>query len=680
MLPIFRPSVALFSGCAVLVLLFITAASLSFAGPFRMAPLIRQNMVLQQQASAPIWGWGNPGTEVRIRPSWGGIERVRVRPDSTWMLTLRTPKAGGPFQLVIEHDDSTLTISNVLVGEVWLCSGQSNMEMTLAGWPPGDTVLNSEDEIAHASSSRIRLFTVERAYSAASESECDGEWLECSPSTVRDFSATAYFFGKKLTGELEVPVGLIHASWGGTPIESWINAIYLSRFARYDATLEKIHTSVAGQHRMIEFLHRYPAIDMGVRKGSDRWKGLNLRDESCARRSYNDDGWGVMRLPTLWESTDLGEFDGVVWFRKRLTVPRDWVGKDLVLSLGPIDDIDVTYVNGAMVGSHEREHEWKEERIYRIPASVVDSTMLQVAVRVVDFQGGGGVYGDPKSMSLRPAQCGDGLSLAGDWKYLPIASYFDKTLFVFGAEGNAYDARPRMSIELSARTLTALYNGMIAPLIPYAIQGVIWYQGEANVGNPDDYKELLPLLIDNWRMDFRSEDMPFFYVQIAPFAYGGRSEYLREAQTASLSVKNTGMVVTLDIGNPQNIHPANKQEVGRRLALLALAKTYHRKIPCSGPTYRSMRKVQDAIELSFDHTENGLVLIGGMAGNGFQIAGADRVFRNATVRVHGNRLLVSHPGISHPESVRYAFTDTPGATLFNTAGLPAPSFRTDVWK
>jgi sialate O-acetylesterase len=656
------------------------ATGMCQAGSFRLAPLMTQNMVLQQQTHAPIWGWGMPGAEVKVRASWGTTASVRVRPDSTWMLTVRTPKAGGPFRLVIEHEDTSATLTNVLVGEVWLCSGQSNMEMPLAGWPPGDTVLNAAEEIAHADFTNIRLFTVKRAFSATPESTCGGEWVECSPSTAGDFSATAYFFGKRLFEELHVPIGLIHSSWGGTHIESWIGAGFFSRFSRYDTTLQKIREAASGQHRLVDWLHRYPVVDMGPRKGERRWKDLTFQDKGCPVRSYDDTGWRAMRLPTVWEATEVGEFDGVIWFRKQVTIPREWVGKNLVVDIGPVDDIDVTYVNGFKIGSHEREGEWKVERTYQVPGSVIDSTLVEIAVRVIDYQGGGGIYGDPKLMSLHPEQSDERIALAGEWKYLPVAAYFGNKLFVFGSVGNQYETRPRLSIDLSANTPTTLYNGMIFPVIPYAIQGVIWYQGEANVGNPNEYKQLFPLLIENWRADFRLGDFPFYYVQIAPYEYGDRSEYLREAQTATLSVTNTGMAVTLDIGNRRNIHPPNKQDVGGRLALLALAKTYKRNVPYSGPIYVSMRKTKDSIELSFDHTEKGLVLTGGMLGNGFQIAGVNRVFKNADVVVRGNKLIVSHPDILHPVAVRYAFSNTCEATLFNTAGLPAPSFRTDDWE
>ena len=353
-----------------------------------------------------------------------------------------------------------------------------------------------------------------------------------------------------------------------------------------------------------------------------------------------------------------------------------------MLKLGPIDDIDVTYVNGARVGGHEGEGEWSVERVYRVPGSIVDSTVVEIAVRVIDYQGGGGIYGKPASMSLGPERSGESIGLAGEWKYVPVAALSGHSLFTFGPRGRVYESRPRFRVELSANTPTALYNGMVAPLIPYAIRGVIWYQGEANTNEPQQYRTLFPLLIENWRSDFGNRDFPFYYAQIAPFEYDApaQSQYLREAQTATLAVKNTGMAVTLDIGNPQNIHPSNKKDVGERLALWALAKTYGRQIVYSGPLVKTVKKQKGSIALSFDHAGKGLVMRAGPRGNSFQIAGTDRVFRDAVVAVRGARLIISHPDIVFPEAVRYAFSNAPEATLFNAEGLPAPSFRTDAWE
>lgn len=664
----------------ILGLLLVAAESSSQDSAFRMASLFTDNMVLQQKSDVPVWGKGSPGTNIVLRSSWGKISSSRVGADSTWVAKLRTPGAGGPYTLTIRFNDSSLTIRNVMVGEVWLCSGQSNMQMPVEGWPP-TTILNSASEIKHASYPSIRLFTVKRTYAAAPEATCSGNWEECSPATVPGFSASAYFFGRELYRNLNIPIGLIHSSWGGTPVESWTSGEYLSRIPGFDSTIRSIRVAASELKTVNDWLRQFPTIDVGKRPRDSRWQDLAFDDGDCMAPRFNDSLWRNMQLPTLWERTDVGEFDGVVWFRKMVSIPATWLHKDLILELGPIDDMDATYVNGMKVGGHEAEGAWNVNRIYTIPKGLVDTTLLHVAVRVIDNGGGGGIYGEPKSLSIHLEGQEERISLAGDWKYLPVADYEGDKLFVLGSKGEQFFKRPHVSVNFSAYKATALYNGMIAPLIPFALAGAIWYQGEANTNAPTLYKTLFPLMIENWRAAFKSPTLPLYYVQIAPFDYGKQtgSEYLREAQLASLAVKNTGMAVTMDIGNAGNIHPANKQDVGRRLALWALAKNYKKNLEYSGPLYRSQRKFKDRIELTFDHAKNGLVLIGREDGNGFQIAGADHVFRQAEVKIVGNKLLVSHPDIIEPQSVRYAFGNTSQATLFNTVGLPSPSFRTDDW-
>ena len=302
-------------------LFFVHASAYCRESRFRLAPLIADNMVLQQQHDVPVWGWGMPGTEIKIQASWGVVQASRVKADSTWMLNVRTPRAGGPYRLIIDHDDTSLTIANVLIGEVWLCSGQSNMEMPLAGWPPRDTILNAAQEINRASFPGLRFCTVRREFSAVPESVCDAIWTECSPAAAPSFSATAFFFGRRLHETLGVPVGLIHASWGGTPVESWISARYLSRLPRYDTTLQNLHESAETRRRMQEWMRRYPGFDMRERKGENRWKDLRFDDDQCPARSYDDAGWRTMRLPTTWEKTEMGNFDGVVWFRRKVKIP-----------------------------------------------------------------------------------------------------------------------------------------------------------------------------------------------------------------------------------------------------------------------------------------------------------------------------------------------------------------------
>jgi sialate O-acetylesterase len=353
----------------------------------------------------------------------------------------------------------------------------------------------------------------------------------------------------------------------------------------------------------------------------------------------------------------------------------------MTVELGPVDDMDITFVNGTRVGGMETEGLWNVDRIYSVPDSLVSTTTVTIAVRVVDTQGGGGMFGKASQMVLRLSGTDETRPLAGAWKYLPVASYDGSAFHVFGAAGQKFYTHPAMGIPLTSHTPAVLYNAMIAPLVSYAIKGAIWYQGESNIGNSEEYQSLLPAMITDWRSKFRSGDFPFYYVQIAPFGgygAGGHSELLREAQLAALSTKNTGMAVTLDIGSVRTIHPSDKKNVGERLAFLALAKNYGKMNPCSGPVYKTMKIDRDKIVLTFANADKGLVLK--KAGDEFQIAGADKVFKPAAIEIRGKNLVVSSSGVQNPVAVRYAFTDTSAGVLFNADGLPSSSFRTDRWK
>jgi sialate O-acetylesterase len=649
---------------------------------FRLAPLFQDNMVLQQQRDVPIWGKGIPGTNIIIKASWGKTASAIVRPDSNWMVKLSTPKAGGPFQLSIRHGNSLSVIRNILAGEVWLCSGQSNMEMPLEGWPPSDTILNSANEIDQALYPSIRLFTVMHAYEAAPTDMCTGSWVECSPVDVRGFSAAAFYFGKMLYTSLKVPIGLINSNFGGTFVEAWMDKESLMPFEEYAATLKKLDESRASFHSLTQWIIKHPSITIQEQDPLRKWLGLNFQDELCSLRNYNDSTWQEMKLPTLWEQSTMGEFDGVVWFRKQVTIPLTWKGKEIVLQLGPIDDMDETYVNGKKVGEYMSDGFYNVNRVYKIPGSLIQDSLLQIAVRVIDLRGGGGIWGKGIKMVVAQDTGSAGISIEGMWKYLPVAELRSNIFYVYGAGENEYSKRPKLPLNFSQDTPTSLFNGMINPLIPFALKGVIWYQGENNVSHPMIYNKLFSSLITGWRKDFQSGDFPFYFVQIAPNDYGtnSKSQLLREAQLKTLSVKNTGMAVTIDIGNPKNIHPSNKEDVGKRLAFWALAKTYHKKIPFSGPLYKSMKSVRSEIILSFDYSGSGLVLKPKNGELNFLIAGQDKVFRKAMVRVQGRTLIVSNPEISMPIAVRYAWSNVEEGTLFNREGLPASSFRTDDWK
>lgn len=653
-----------------------------------MPSIFSDNMVLQQKSDVPIWGKARPNTKVKIKTTWKKSAETIADKEGNWIVKIKTPKAGGPYEMKIQVGDSNIVYKNILIGEVWLCSGQSNMEMPLQGWPPRDTIWGASKEIPNATNPNIRFFTVSRAVSDKPENNCNGTWVESNPETASLFSATAYFFGKKLYEELKVPIGLIHSSWGGTPVEAWMSGKYISQVDQYKTIVEQLDKSKDEIRKLKEWLSSKPIIDVSKNDAATRWQNLDFQDSACSSINFDDSRWKEMNLPTNWEKTELGTFDGVVWFRKKIEIPETWINKELILELGPIDDMDVTFVNGIKIGSYETAGYWQTDRVYTIPAEIVKDKNLTIAVRVIDNQGGGGIWGTPDKMKIHPKDSDSSnksdeiISLATSWKYLPLAEFTDGKFYVFGYANEEFNNRPKLSIDLSAYTPTTLYNGMIAPLIPYRIKGVIWYQGESNTGNPELYKILFPLMIKNWREDWKQGNFPFYYVQIAPYNYGEStpSQKLREAQLQTLSVPKTGMVVTLDIGNPENIHPGNKKEVGERLALWALAKDYNKKVVYSGPIYKSMKIVNDKIELTFDYADGGLVLKEKNGENNFLIAGEDKIFKKAEVKVVGKKLIVFNSDVKNPVAVRYCWDNVSEGTLFNKAKLPASSFRTDNWE
>ncbi|MCF7803738.1 MAG: glycosyl hydrolase family 2 [Candidatus Marinimicrobia bacterium] len=660
-------------------LLSLLVALEAFA--IEMPAIFSDQMVLQRNAEVTVWGKAEPGEIITVTGSWGSEASAQADENGDWSVQLKTTDTGGPYSLEVANKVTTLAFEDVLLGEVWLCSGQSNMEMPMQGWPPNDLIQNSKEEISAADYPDIRLYTVERTISAQELTDTDGTWKVCTPESVAEFSATAYFFGRNLHTELGVPIGLIHASWGGTPVEAWTSTEALRTVDEMRETLEKIESSRDDVLKYNRWLASHETVQFKS-SGEDRFTSLEFNDAQCANPGYDDENWRSMAQPTLWEETGMGQWDGVVWYRKNISVPPEWAGQPLTLELGPIDDMDATYFNGNLVGRNEVEGVWQKDRMYTVPGDLVKSGENLIAVRVIDTGGGGGIYGDPKEMQLYPGdEKGEALSLAGDWKYLPIAELHNGEYYRFGIETAEFFERPEVPITVGASTPSCLYNGMIAPITPLTIRGVIWYQGEANTGRPEQYKTLFPTMIRDWRDQFGQENMPFYYVQIAPYDYGPEtaSQRLREAQFETLSVPYTGMAVTLDIGNPDNIHPANKQDVGKRLARWALVNEYGKDAIPSGPLYTSMEKIDGKVILHFDYADGGLKITGDGSAN-FRIAGNDRTFYPANVKVRKSTIVVSHPEVPNPVAVRYAWDDTSAASLFNKAGLPASSFRTDDWE
>ncbi len=498
-----------------LVLLLVNAGAV-FAD-VKLPAVISDNMVLQRGRKAPIWGWAEPGEKVRVKGSWQLFgTSTKAKDNGKWMVKIQPPKAGGPYEIVLKGNN-TITLKNILVGEVWICSGQSNMQWSVR------QAANPEQEVAAADFPKVRLFTVKRKVAEQPQSDCVGSWTMCSPETVPGFSAVGYFFGRELHQQLDVPVGLIHTSWGGTPAEAWTRR----------GVLESEPDCIPILQRFDEAMAKYPEAKKKYEENVGKWKE--------AAEKAKTEGKNPPRRPR-------GPF-------------------------GP---------------------------------------------------------GNPHS----PA---------------------------------------------------GLYNAMIAPLIPYSIGGAIWYQGESNAGRAYQYRQLFPAMITNWREDWGQGKFPFLFVQLANFMavtpepVDSAWAELREAQLMTLALPKTGMAVIIDIGEANNIHPKNKQDVGKRLALWALAKTYGKKQVYSGPIYKSMKTEGNKIILNFEHVGGGFAAGGGEPLKGFAVAGADRKFVWADAKIDGNTVVISSNEVSVPVAVRYGWANNPVCNLYNKEGLPASPFRTDDW-
>jgi len=624
-------------------------------------PLFSDHLVLQRNTKVPVWGWTTPGAKVTVK--FGGQTKVAVaRADGKWVAELGPMPVSSEaraMMITLGDNERSLTIEDVLVGDVWLCSGQSNMEM-------GIGACNATSDIAAANFPQIRLLTVPRLIAGEPVPSADMHWSPCSPVTVLQglwggFSAAGYFFGRELYTQLKIPIGLIHSSWGGTVAEAWTSASGLQPMGDFNDRLKQLAEAKPGEK--VDFAAAYEAWcqsnDPGTRQG---W----------AKAECDTSSWKGVSMPEAFEKTGLPDFDGVVWFRRTFELPVDWAGKPLTLGLGPIDDIDTTWVNGTKVGQMNR---YDLNRVYQVPGEVLHAGANTVAVRVLDTGGDGGLVGKPEQMFIKPASPGVGgpISLAGSWQMRDSAPL------------SKLPAPPVVPDANNPNVVTVLYNGMIAPLLPFAIKGVIWYQGESNAGRAEQYRKLLPAMIEDWRGHFGVGDFPFYIVQLAAFQPVHEQPRdndwaeLREAQAFTAEhVPHCGLAVAIDIGEANDIHPKNKAEVGRRLALCALAKTYGQKREYSGPWYHSSKIRGSKIQLSFNHVDGGLSAKGGEL-QGFAIAGEDRKFVWANAIIEGKNVIVSSPAVAKPVAVRYGWDINPVCNLYNQSGLPAVPFRTDDW-
>ena len=609
--------------------------------------LFCDQMVIQRDRRVPVWGWATPGSSVAV--TINGLKRSAITSDEgRWRVDIGPLPAGGPHVLEIVGEKS-VSISDVLVGDVWLCSGQSNMEM------PVTRTDNAEQEIAEGRHPNIRLFQVARKIAKTPQPTVLGTWKTCSPQSVGPFSAVAYYFGRALQKEIDVPVGLIHSSWGGTPAEAWSGAEVLKTMEDFRGVL----ADVLQGGKAAERLHFERMKEWWPKCNSPRLIG-KWRIEP-----FDDRNWKTMAIPQLWEDADEGleAFDGIVRFRRTFDLPESALRGQVLLSLGCMNDIDTTWVNGHRVGGESR---WDTPRRYPLPIEYLKAGKNVIAARVCDVGGSGGMYGDKKD--FRIVAEGQEISLAGDWRY---------------EVGVSASELPGLPPSYRSHTSpTVLYNGMIAPLVPFGIRGALWYQGESNAGRPEQYSRLLPKMIAGWRNRFEHE-FPFLIVQLANFkavqqkpAEGGWAE-IRESQrqVADNDDKN-GLVVITDLGLSDDVHPTNKQDVGMRLASLALALEYGRDVLHAGPTYRRIILEDKSIRVKFSSVGSGLSVHGDSL-SGFAIAGEKGEFVWAQATVDGNDVILSAEGIDQPRHARYNWASNPIGNLFNKEGWPAAPFRSD---
>lgn len=620
----------------------------------RLPHLVGDSMVLQREVPLKIWGWASPGEKVNVNFNGKNLT-VAAGPDGKWLTRFPAMKVGGPYNMVIKGKN-TIVLKDVLIGDVWLCAGQSNMvhQMRLHN-------ITYADDIASANNPKIRQYWVHTATSLIGPSEDlpPGNWKSANSKDIKDFSVVAYFFAKQIFAKYGIPIGIINASVGGTSIESWTSEEGLIDVGglREIIIRNKDTAYVNGVNRK--------AVSNQFKKAINTDKGLN-GDIKWYDPEYLPKGWMNINIPGYWEDQGIRDLDGVVWYRRVFDVPAAMVGIPALIHMGRIIDADRFYVNGQQVGNTGYQY---PQRRYHLSPGILKAGKNIFVIRVENSAGKGGFVPDKPYFIEAGNQS---IDLKGDWQY-KVGEVYTPAVKT-GSYGISEQAQP-----------TALYNAMIAPLTNYGLKGILWYQGESNVGNAMAYKKILPAMINDWRSKFNRPDLPFFYVQLPNH---GDMRYqpaesglalMREAALQTLKVPFTGMAVTIDLGEWNDLHPDNKRDVGERLALIARHFTYgERSLIYSGPIFQSSKVFGNEIVVSFNHVGSGLVPIDGEPLSQFEIAGEDKKFVWASAKIESDKVVVWSDQIRSPKYVRYAWADNPvNPNLYNLEKLPASPFRTD---
>ena len=617
--------------------------------PF-VSPIFGDNMVLQRGKANTIWGWSEPGDHIQVQIGEQAASAI-AGADRRWQVTIQPPPAGGPFTIKITGHE-TVELHNVLVGDVWLCGGQSNMGLPL------QFARNGAEDVKTANYPEIRFFSVEGHPAYLHSDVIAGSWKAVSPETAGRLSAVGFYFARKVQNEIHVPIGMVVDALGGTPAESWTSAEALRPLHDFDiplAELQRLASEGAPEYGNY-VMHWYDRYDIGL-KGN--WAAPDLDDSS----------WTPVDIPGGFKELGVPETPALAWFRREIVLPDKLPAGMPLLFLGSIERMDTVYINGRSVGASA----WVENpRVYPLFGAVLKPGKNVIVIRVLKTKPDGGFLGKPEELHLT----------LGDKTSIPLAGKWKGKL--------SLDARPPQPLPIAYENWpvmpAVLYEGMLKPIAPLAITGALWYQGEQNSPRGFQYRRILPAMIADWRKLFGQGDFPFYIVSLPAFkprsatpVVGDEWTETRESQAiTAASVPNSCLAVTIDTGDADNIHAKDKQPVGERLALCALANQYRKKVVASGPTLKSVDRHSGSIRLHFAHTDGGLVVKGTKLEE-FAIAGEDRKWVWADAQIKGKTIIVSSPSVPNPKEVRYAWQSNPAATLFNGAGLPAGPFRTDTW-
>ena len=665
------------------MILFLIGCQTNSSTELSLNNLFNDHMVLQQDTLVSFWGQATKGVKVNLHCSWGVQATTVADETGNWVVQLNTPKADNKSHTVtVKSKKNTIKIQDVLLGEVWLASGQSNMEMPMKGFRYAkihELVEGAEEEIANANYPEIRMFTVKRIIAFESQENTEGNWAVCSPETLGEFSAVAYYFGKKLYEELNVPIGLIHSSFGGSPAESWVRLDFIEKIKGFENTSKRLEIANDPKTPYNKWVAKHTSVKCDSLIEVDNFKWVDETHKEFLSSDYNDDAWQDATVASIGEAFEKDDFNGIGWIRQQLNIESLPQG-DLVFDLGETDDLYTIYINGEMIG--RKEYWGVASNRYTFSSGVLKKGQNTIAIRFIDVWGEGGLNVDRnRGIYIKDKKI---IALNEDWKLNRVCYLTGGDFYKLESNDEEIALASPERMPHQSNSPTTLNNGMIAPLVPYTIRGFIWYQGESNEQRAEEYKTLFPAVIDSWRAQWKNESLPFYYVQIAPFAGDGlytdaaermTSAELRESQMLTLAKSNVGMAITTDVGDDKLIHPPKKKEVGDRLALWALNKDYgYTDLVHSGPIYKSVRFNMGRALVSFEHAGSGLYCPDNTIKH-FEIAGTDGKYYPAKARIVGKEVMVWSNKVPQPKGVRLGWENYFEINLFNKEGLPASSFR-----